>query len=483
MKIRLIFYLAFAVMLAVSGCEEDEPSQIPTVPTTFSLEDGAEITDTIITLKVSGSTVEDEVLKVSYVYYIGTKANELEETPAEVTLEPYTQYFWCAQAKTEVGEGEKTEVRTFYCVPGFDVTTDNGYGEYAAVIKWNNGDKFKSVAVSATANHDGYELEPQTITDGADSCYFVRKRDASDPTKDNAFVQWWDDEHGIYAEPVVYDFTVEAKVQVGDKTFTLTNRANECILDKQQVVRDHEFNVYRVVKIGNQTWLADDLMATSFYYDNKLVKLSDCSIHNFNGDPHKMYEQVTLKSGSVGLLYCIGELYYSEVDFSSHSVEVYKLLPLLVPKGFHIPTNEDWDELENYYGIQNPQIVTDEAVGISFSMLWHDGIKKEDSYYYDYINRNNICQGSDVEIRKKMSSKYDWEFSDEQETPNETPTFNAKPFIGNGYGCAFYTDNQDYSIGLVRVLTVMDNGIANFGMNFFFQGYAKYASIRCVKDK
>ena len=78
MRTRFILYSAFAVMLAASGCKETEdeptPNPIPTVPTTFGLENGAEITDTTITLNASGSTVEDENLKVSYVYYIGTKA-------------------------------------------------------------------------------------------------------------------------------------------------------------------------------------------------------------------------------------------------------------------------------------------------------------------------------------------------------------------------------------------------------------------------
>ncbi len=129
MQKRLIPFGALAVMLAVSSCNEtdDEPSQIPTAPTTFSLEDGAEVEDLSITLSVDGSTVEDENLNISYVYYIGKSADELEETSAEVALEPFTQYFWCAQARTDGGEGEMTDLRTFYCVPNLlELTSGNG---------------------------------------------------------------------------------------------------------------------------------------------------------------------------------------------------------------------------------------------------------------------------------------------------------------------------------------------------------------------
>lgn len=477
MKIKLFTLLALCAVLSFTGCKE-EPSKIPTVPTTLSLEDGAEINDLTVTLSASGSTVEDDGLKVSYVYYIGKSADALEKTSAEVTLEPYTQYFWCAQAKTEAGEGEKTDVRTFYCVPGFDVTTDNGDGIYAAIIKWNKADKFQSVTVSATGYNEGYKLEPQIITDGADSCYFARKRDASDPTKDNAFVQWWDDEHGIYAEPVVYDFTVEAKVQVGDKTFTLTNRANECILDKQQVVRDHEFNVYRVVTHGNQTWLADDLRATS-YIDEKgeVVKLEE----------GKDFAYSTLKSGAKGVLYGI-----SKGDwYGYHYYKIYDIWRSLettqfAPKGYVLPSDDDFLQIEKEYGVPDISL--------------EDRFKNKDSagastyascYTYDRepSDMADAYDGDDTGIMLFLSSPYDWE--DVAGIPGQG-WFNAKPF-GLGYPetieetkgkvvayitTTMYGKSDGYVF--VRALSNNHKGIARVCSNKDLVGYL---SLRCIKKQ
>ncbi|MCR5696891.1 MAG: fibrobacter succinogenes major paralogous domain-containing protein [Marinilabiliaceae bacterium] len=461
MQTRLIIYSAFAVMLWASGCKEaeDEPSQIPTIPTEFSIKDGAEITDLKVTLSASGSTVEDNGLNVSYVYYIGKSADALEKTSAEVTLEPYIQYFWCAQAKTEAGEGEKTDVRTFYCVPGFDVTTDNGDGIYAAIIKWNKADKFQSVTVSATANHDGYELEPQTITDGADSCYFVRKRDASDPTKDNAFVQWWDDEHGIYAEPVVYDFTVEAKVQVGDKTFTLTNSAKECILDKQYVVRDHEFNVYRVVKIGGQTWLADDLRLTS-YIDEK----GDTIKWKLGED----YLISTLKSGATGFLY---PLYYYGIN---HFI-----------KGYRLPSDDDFSTLEEMYGLARPTAKLEERTVNSLANFMI--IENTQSQFYQ-------PEGKNEEIVQKLASPYDWE---NMNVTTNNP-FNAKPFgvgenYGNGRPMIVYSKTQGYAACYLTSTDLMSSGgtrifarilVNTYGIhrNGFYVSCGELMNIRLIKE-
>ncbi|MCR5696908.1 MAG: fibrobacter succinogenes major paralogous domain-containing protein [Marinilabiliaceae bacterium] len=459
MKLKLLFYSALAVMLAVSSCKE-EPSQIPTVPTTLSLEDGAEITDLKVTLSANGSTVEDESLIVSYVYYIGKSADALEETTAEVTLEPYTQYFWCAQAKTEGDEGERTEVRTFYCVPNLlELTTDNGDGEYAAIIKWNMAETFQSVTVTATANHEGYELEPQTISSGVDSCCFSLKRNASDPTKDNAFVQYWDDEHGIYAEPVVYDFKVEAKIQVGDKTFTLTKSAKECILDKKHVVRDREFNVYRVVKIGSQTWLADDFRVTKYY----------------DGSPIE-YVVSELPTGATGLLY------------RSNTLRGNELLAKVTPKGYHISTNEDWLQLEEFYGITSNEVPTSNTLGFVISK---DTTNMEVRYREKIVKESF---GIEQRVGYFLESAFDWAKTNDTNQTGESFMFNAKPFgyanyLGHRacyeYASVYGTPDYGNHGRICRIIWAYSSGILRSEIYGYFdsgENHYPYVSVRLVKD-
>jgi uncharacterized protein (TIGR02145 family) len=485
MKIKLLTVLALCTVLSFSGCKE-EPSQIPTVPTTLSLEDGAVVEELNVELSASGSTVEDNGFNVSYVYYIGKSEDALEKTKSEVELEPYTQYFWCAQAKTEAGEGEKTEVRTFYCVPPFSVATDNGDGMYAAVIKWDNGDKFKSVTVSATANHDGYELEPQTITDGADSCYFVRKRDASDPTKDNAFVQWWDDEHGVYAEPVVYDFTVEATAQVGDMAFTLKGNTKECILDKQHVVRDHEFNVYRVVTHGNQTWLADDLRSTSFINENgEVVKLEEGIDYIYS----------TLKSGATGVLYrlsywgdFVGNAFDRSVEYGT-LYDVWQSLEKIqfAPKGYDLPTDDDFLAIERSYGIADVPMEARRSLQPGIVNCIVNTLGVDNSYTWEQAQKT--FEGDDSGIMLFMANPYDWE--NVTEIPGQG-WFNAKPFgvcqfledleTTQGKGVCYQTKTNYKSDGeqywVVRVFSNKRKGVSRAGC---WSVNCGFISFRCIK--
>lgn len=460
MRTRFILYLAFAVMLAASGCKETEdeptPNPIPTVPTTFGLENGAEITDTTITLNASGSTVEDENLKVSYVYYIGTKADDLEETPAEVTLEPYTQYFWCARAETEAGESEMTEIRTFYCVPNLlTLTSDNGDGEWAAIIRWNNADKFKSVTISATPDHEGYTLESQTIEGGVDSCYFKTTK-----LEDDAYTHAWDDAKGVYYEPVIYTFNVEAKAQVGDKTFTFTSSIKEILLDKQSCVRDHEFNVYRVQRIGTQTWLADDLRVRT--------KLNGEKLH---------CESIVLKSGATGILYYTG--YSTEQFFVSTPLNE---LQDVLPKGYHISTHEDWLKLESFYGVEADDYTNIRGCPPEYFRMdttYH-------SYVSDIIEKRRKFVGEEQKIGTLLQCGCGvWKKTNETNQSGERTAFNAMPFgpyfenQNTSYiSAVYFAGYQEYDGLYFREIWAYSTGI----MRGYVSLTISLMSVRLVKD-
>lgn len=460
MRTRFILYLAFAVMLAASGCKETEdeptPNPIPTVPTTFGLENGAEITDTTITLNASGSTVEDENLKVSYVYYIGTKADDLEETPAEVTLEPYTQYFWCARAETEAGESEMTEIRTFYCVPNLlTLTSDNGDGEWAAIIRWNNADKFKSVTISATPDHEGYTLESQTIEGGVDSCYFKTTK-----LEDDAYTHAWDDAKGVYYEPVIYTFNVEAKAQVGDKTFTFTSSIKEILLDKQSCVRDHEFNVYRVQRIGRQTWLADDLRVRT--------KLNGEKLH---------CESIVLKSGATGILYYTG--YSTEQFFVSTPLNE---LQDVLPKGYHISTHEDWLKLESFYGVEADDYTNIRGCPPEYFRMdttYH-------SYVSDIIEKRRKFVGEEQKIGTLLQCGCGvWKKTNETNQSGERTAFNAMPFgpyfenQNTSYiSAVYFAGYQEYDGLYFREIWAYSTGI----MRGYVSLTISLMSVRLVKD-
>lgn len=330
MKLKHLLSAALiaAAMLNFTSCKEDEPSQIPTIPTEFSIKDGAEITDLKVTLRAFGSRVEDENLNVSYVYYIGKSADALEETTAEVTLEPYTQYFWCAQAKTEGGESEKTDVRTFYCVPPMDLLLkrDFGKGDYSTTIKWNIGyyvgennrqtlltEKLKqiNITVDISSEEIGYAKSVE-MTGEIDSIYIEAetKKNACKAilgTIDNKEVT-------LYEEAYKYIFNVNLKIPVGNKVVEESKSITSILIDKDAYAIDDQLNIYRTIKIGDDIWTIDNYRGVKKAMEAELPKCSE---------------------------YANAGFYFLYNDKAS-------IVNKCIINDFHVPTEDDWCRLEKY---------------------------------------------------------------------------------------------------------------------------------------
>ncbi|MBP5365861.1 MAG: hypothetical protein J6Y82_08055 [Bacteroidales bacterium] len=512
------FWLAAAAvaLVCVTGCkDEDKPSTIPTQPTTMSIENGAEISETKVSLSVSGSTVEDQECNISYDYYIGTSQDNLVKTnPQDINLTPYTQYFWYAKAKTETDESEPTEIRTFYCVPPFEIETDNGDGEWAAVLRFKGLSNINGGKVTLTPDKQGYNYQKEIeIPAGQDSCY-IKMGNEHNPTN-AAFTHLYDDEHGITYEPIIYTFNATIDVQVGDKSFAVSKEAKEIILDTKHYVHDYEFNVYRLVKIGNQIWTADNFVSSSICLNNKVYNLADLDVncwyikYDEDGSGGKTSKGFLPEEGLEGLIYTSSELpsgAKSKVYHLRYSISTYSnpfeafynedyvftsdiINRFAIPKGFHISTVDDWLEMEKYYGVD-----IDPTKEVQLDDISNDSITSSSLLIYPSYRRFaikhlqygvDVYEGENVEIRSKLSSHYEWTDTAGVAINNTQGPFNSKPFgigketIGNGAVYFAYDTSAD-NCQLI-VLTNYLKGLIRKRIPNKFDPYN--ACIRLVKDK
>ncbi|MBR6251281.1 MAG: hypothetical protein IKR17_08835 [Bacteroidales bacterium] len=374
MKRNLFTLLALCAVLSFSGCKEDEPSKIPTVPTTFNIKDGAEVNELSVTLSANGSTVEDENYGVDYVYYIGKSVDALEETSADVKLEPYTQYFWCAQAKTEAGESNMTDVRTFYCVPRARIELARSFGEdeNATTIKWAFYKRGKLLDKSYITK-DEYEKDPlrywieslQLINenDGGYQYYegsFYEKEKLNIPESkrkqmsitvdissddihdnikslelagvaDSVYITSKDVNNNVlynvtseqnellYVAAYKYNFKVNVDIPVGDKVVRKTTSIESVLVNNNAYAVDKEFNIYRAIPIGDDTWTIDNLRLSKSPHQSIFI-------HNIEG---------------------------KGVWFSYFTSDRYiNYLNECILNGYHVSTGSDWKQLEKHFGIE-----------------------------------------------------------------------------------------------------------------------------------
>ena len=107
-------------------------------------------------------------------------------------------------------------------------------------------------------------------------------------------------------------------------------------IDRKNIVKDYDGNIYHTVKIGKQVWMVENLKTT----------------HYRNGDPiEHAFDDREWSNIKIGA-YCnydnnpnnseiYGRLYKKEAITDSRNI---------TPAGWHIPTSDDWKTLQTFLG-------------------------------------------------------------------------------------------------------------------------------------
>lgn len=117
----------------------------------------------------------------------------------------------------------------------------------------------------------------------------------------------------------------ELAKQLADITVE-TQRVRSSAIERDQV-RDIDGNVYQTVKIGDQWWMAENLRVTRDPDGNSIES------YFYNDDP--------VRYGRFGRLYTWNAAMNSSESENAQGI---------APDGWHIPSEEDWDELVRYLG-------------------------------------------------------------------------------------------------------------------------------------
>jgi len=104
---------------------------------------------------------------------------------------------------------------------------------------------------------------------------------------------------------------------------------------------DIDGNVYRTIKIGNQWWMAENLKVTRYRNGRVLHSVSSDSVWaSLTSGACCCYADNKDNLAAFGLLYN----WYAVVDSYG-----------LAPAGWHVPTDEEWKQLEMYLGMSRSE--------------------------------------------------------------------------------------------------------------------------------
>ncbi len=215
-------------------------------------------------------------------------------------------------------------------------------------------------------------------------------------------------------------------------------------------VTDIDGNVYKTIKIGKQWWMAENLRVEHYYDGTQIQQVTGNYAWSTLETPRYCYYNNTTNADSIKRYGAI---------YNWHAVETGKL----APTGWHVPTEEDWIELEEYLVLNGYN---------------YDGTT-------DTIGYNKIA--------KALAAKIDWcpdttsGAIGNDLTKNNSSGFSALPggfrrhngeFVGVGYyghwwSATEYNESLSYCCGL-------NYNFWLFGRYYDFTTYGY--SVRCVKD-
>ena len=479
-------FALLAMTIVFNSCEDEEKFDFPYDGIKLLVKDGAVISNMSSIVQDTFCYRQNWKYDVTSVC-IGTSPDNCINI-GSVDVIPYTKYYWYVEAyDNETGLSANSEIRAFYYVPiPNNIEIHNVNGDWATVIKWEHNDAFEGGSVTMTPDKDcNYDKAPIEVPVGQDSCY-ISAGDLSNQ-KYQIYHNWWDEANGKYYEPVVYDYKLTLNCNIDGELIPVSTSIKGIFLNTDGYVADSLFNVYRYAKIGNRTWMLDDLR---FKMDVKTIDRRYSNEH--------YYRQITLESG---------------LEMVVYSSEAYPLMKeYMIPKGFHLATNEDWEDLETHFGVEPYNIETHPyskgkkmPIAGELSQYLYDTITQLSRWVLDPVIIDDIRYIDSVYVGKNTLIR-EYLISDNEWIDNNDPTkrltgygsgFNAHPVgiiddtwetLGNsdskiGYGAffmtsTFYDNDKQY---LARVLASAYNGIgrirvvANKGSQFFLY--------RCVKDE
>ena len=170
---------------------------------------------------------------------------------------------------------------------------------------------------------------------------------------------------------VIYTYRIQAY------TNSNISEYSEEVITNMNVVIDIDGNVYQSVKIGDQYWMAENLKVTHYRNGDAIPNVTgNIEWSNLTTGAYCNYNNDDTNADTYGSLYN-----WYAVDDSRN----------IAPEGWHVPTDEEWKELEMYLGMSQSEADgtgfrgTDEGSKLKSTSGWFNNGNGTDDYGFSAL--------------------------------------------------------------------------------------------------
>jgi uncharacterized protein (TIGR02145 family) len=141
----------------------------------------------------------------------------------------------------------------------------------------------------------------------------------------------------------IFEYRVAAYTEINISDYSAITRAPSC---EDCIVIDYDDNMYESIQIGDQIWMAENLKVTHYRDGTSISHVTDnTSWENLYTGAYCIYNNNASNEVDVyGVLYN----WYAVNGDTDGDGEKDKEI---APEGWHVPTNDEWKEMEMYLGM------------------------------------------------------------------------------------------------------------------------------------
>jgi len=211
-------------------------------------------------------------------------------------------------------------------------------------------------------------------------------------------------------------------------------------------VTDIDGNVYTTIIIGNQEWMAENLKVTHYGNGDAIPHLTDDNDWtNTTSGAYCYYNNSSSNADTYGALYN-----WHAVDEDDNRG--------LAPEGWHVPTDDDWKELEMYLGMTQAQA--------------------DDTGYRGTNEGSKLAGNADLWYNGALENNTEFGSSGYSALPGGYRDNNSGNFYNIGYYADFWSSTEYYSNNAwYRKLNYNNSEV-----NRYYYNKKSGFSVRCIRD-
>ena len=185
---------------------------------------------------------------------------------------------------------------------------------------------------------------------------------------------------------------------------------NNLSITVDNTVKDIDGNIYHTIKIGNQTWMLENLKVTRYNNGDSIPYIAastDWAVADRDAYCFQIFNSISYKD-TLGCFYT----FKSITDARN-----------ICPKGWHVPSDAEWTELENNVGgreiaglrLREPCALhwtTDASQKDTFIRSGFNcrgaGYRENDGFLYDYRNEAWFWTSTNIDSLQAMTRDFWW---------------------------------------------------------------------------